>query len=81
MPLKDLLIAVTLMLIFVFGFKPAVNNFKVVWNDNTNTKVTPAMRRFVLLWLGFGVVCMVLGFFMIGYSVGAKLGYLPDFKL
>lgn len=80
MSTKDLVIAIVLMLVCVFGFKPALNNFKVVLHDKSNPKVTPGMRRFVLMWLGLGVVCAVLLFFVMAYSIAARFGILPDFS-
>lgn len=78
---QDLLIAIVLMLVFLFGFKPAVNNFLVVLDDRANPRVTPLGRRFVLFWLGLGLVCMALAILVIAYSIGAHLGFLPDFKV
>lgn len=78
---KDLTIVIALMLVCVFGLKPILNIFKVVLNDRKNPKSTPGMRRFVLFWLALGMLCCVFLFFALAYSVGARLGWLPDFKL
>ena len=78
---KDLTIVIALMLVCVFGFKPILNTFNVVRNDRNNPKSTPGMRRFVLFWLALGMFCCVFLFFALAYSVGARLGWLPDFKL
>lgn len=81
MSTKDIIIVVVLMLACVFGFKPILNTFKIVLNDRNNPKSTPGMRRFVLFWLGLGLFCCVFLFFALAYSVGARFGWLPDFKL
>lgn len=80
MPLKDLVIAIVIMLVCMFGFKPALGNFMVVLRSKENAKFTPGMRRFLLFWVGLGVVCIVLVFFMMAYSLGIRLGWIPDFE-
>lgn len=81
MSTKDLIIAIILMLVCLLGFKPALKNFKVVLDDKTNPKVNSRVRLFVLFWLGLGVICLGLGFFVIAYSVGVRFGWFSDFKL
>lgn len=81
MSTKDIVIVVILMLACILGFKPILNTFKIVLKDRINPKTTPGMRKFVLFWLGLGVFCCVFLLFTLAYSVGARLGWFPDFKL
>lgn len=76
MDYKELAIIVVILLACVFTIRPAINNFKVVLNDKANTRVTPGLRTFVLLWLGFGVVCIIFVFFVTAYSLAVRLGLL-----
>lgn len=80
MTLKDLIIAVILMLVCLLGFKPALNNFKAVWNTKHHPRVSPLYRKFVLFWLGLGVVSLVFLFIVIGLSLVVKLGFVLDFE-
>jgi hypothetical protein len=62
-------IAIGFLVVCVVGFVPAVKNFRVVLKDKNNPKITPAGRKFVLFYLGVGVICIVLMFVLSVYSL------------
>ena len=70
---RDLMIILAILFICVFTFKPAVRNFQVVLADRSNTKATPAVRKFVLFWMGLGIVSIVCVFFVMAYAFVLKI--------
>lgn len=66
---KELFIVFTFLVLSAFTFRPGIKNFKVVLNDTSNSRATPAVRKFVLFWLGLGVVCTIFIFFFSIYTL------------
>jgi len=77
---KDLAIICSFLLLTIFTFRPAIRNFQVVLADRSNTKATPAVRKFVLLWLGLGIICTVFVFFVMAYSLLLKVRILWEHR-
>jgi hypothetical protein len=71
---SDAVMLIGMAIFSAAGFWPALRNFFVILKDKDNDRISAGGRKFVLIYSGIGVICLVLVFILSLYLFAVKVG-------